>query len=180
MASVFDVAEFFIQAANGREDDQMTNLKLNKMLYYAQGACLARTGRPLFAEPIEAWNFGPVVPEVYHKYKGFERNPIISSQREVGADRFEEEELEAVLDVLREYGQFTGAKLVTLTHRQGTPWEQARTAGMRVIAPESIRAYFTEEPVARLGERLCQETVGVLPEDWYDAAEDEEWERYLG
>ena len=49
MATVFDVADFFIDIANMSEDDQMTNLKLNKLLYYAQGVFLARTGKPLFA-----------------------------------------------------------------------------------------------------------------------------------
>ena len=78
MADVFDVAEFFIQVANQSEDDQMTNLKLNKLLYYAQGAYLARTGKPLFENRIEAWDLGPVVPEVYHKYKVCGKNPIAS------------------------------------------------------------------------------------------------------
>ena len=79
MANVFDVADFFIQIANQSEDDQMTNLKLNKLLYYAQGVYLARTGRPLFDENIEAWTFGPVIPNIYRKYKVCGRNPIASS-----------------------------------------------------------------------------------------------------
>jgi uncharacterized phage-associated protein len=60
MADVFDVAAFFVQMANLSADDQMTNLKLNKLLYYAQGASLARTGNTLFNDSIEAWPYGPV------------------------------------------------------------------------------------------------------------------------
>ena len=67
MANVFDVADFFVQLANQSEDDQITNLKLNKLLYYAQGAFLARTGHPLFHNTMEAWPLGPVIPDVYHK-----------------------------------------------------------------------------------------------------------------
>ncbi len=59
MANVFDVADFFIQMTNHSEDDQITNLKLNKLLYYAQGAFLARTGKPLFENNMEAWTYGP-------------------------------------------------------------------------------------------------------------------------
>ena len=54
MADVFDVAAFFVQMANLRADDQITNLKLNKMLYYEQGASLSRTGITLFKDSIEA------------------------------------------------------------------------------------------------------------------------------
>lgn len=58
MANVFDVANFFVYVANQNEDDQMTNLKLNKLLYFAQGAFLSRTGRPLFSAEMEAWPLG--------------------------------------------------------------------------------------------------------------------------
>ncbi len=43
MANVFDIANFFIDIAIKTEDDFVTNLKLNKLIYYAQGAYLART-----------------------------------------------------------------------------------------------------------------------------------------
>ena len=54
MANVYDVADFFIDVCNNSTDDQITNLKLNKLLYYAQGCHLARTGKPLFDDKIEA------------------------------------------------------------------------------------------------------------------------------
>ena len=58
MATVFDFANFFIDLANKTDDDYITNLKLNKLLYFAQGVSLARTNNPLFQEAIEAWKFG--------------------------------------------------------------------------------------------------------------------------
>ena len=51
--------------------DLMTNLRLQKLLYFAQGWHLARFGRPLFDASIEAWPYGPVVPEVYRAYKEY-------------------------------------------------------------------------------------------------------------
>ncbi len=63
MADVFDAADFFIQIANQSEDDQMTNLKLNKLLYYTQGAFLART---LFS-PIGTTLTSPVLNLVSQK-----------------------------------------------------------------------------------------------------------------
>ena len=55
----------------------ITHLKLQKILYYAQADYLVENkGIPLFEEPIEAWQYGPVVRSVYDKYKQFGRNPI--------------------------------------------------------------------------------------------------------
>ena len=76
MANVFDVADFFIDIANKNTDDTLTNLKLNKLLYYAQGEYLARTGKPLFDDEIQAWDYGPVVPVIYYKYKRNNANEI--------------------------------------------------------------------------------------------------------
>lgn len=179
MADVFDVAEFFIQVANQSEDDQMTNLKLNKLLYYAQGAYLARTGKPLFENRIEAWDLGPVVPEVYHKYKVCGKNPIASEGDSVNLSSFEEEEREVLFDVMRDFGQYTGARLVNLTHQPDAPWSKAKEAGEKLIARETIRAYFLMNPVKRFGEKLKPPAVDALPADWYDPDEDAEWEAYL-
>jgi uncharacterized phage-associated protein len=49
----------------------MSNLKLQKLMYYAQGFSLVLFNKPLFPERIEAWIHGPVIPAVYHKYKGY-------------------------------------------------------------------------------------------------------------
>lgn len=178
MADASKVAEFFIQVANQGEDDQITNLKLNKLLYYAQGVCLARTGRPLFSETIEAWEFGPVVPSIYHQYKCCGKNPIAMSEDDVDYASFSSDELDAILDVIREFGQYTGAKLVSLSHRPDTPWSTARSEGSPVISIDTIRNYFLNNPVPTLKERITVPQDTVFPADWYDPSEDKEWEEY--
>lgn len=179
MANVYDVAAFFIQLANQSEDDQMTNLKLNKLLYYAQGVALARTGKPLFDAPVEAWPLGPVVPEVYRRYKVCGKSPIPVVEEGIEPSRFTEDEYEALLDVMREFGQYTGSKLVTLTHKEGTPWSDAMAAGASVLSEQSMKQYFTEHPVPKFSETVKAPKVNALPADWYDPAEDAEWEAYL-
>lgn len=179
MANVFDVAEVFIQFANQSEDDQMTNLKLNKLLYYAQGAFLARTGRPLFSNQIEAWDYGPVVPEVYHRYKVCGKNPIASGDEEIDSSRFSAEEMEALFDVMREFGRYTGSALVSLTHKAGTPWRKAKEARSQTIEQSAIRDFFLQNPVPRFQDRVTVPSVQALPADWYDPEEDAEWEAYL-
>ena len=67
MHSALDVARYIINYSN-KKDYHISNLKLQKLLYFTQAYYLAFTDshKPCFPERIEAWNFGPVVPEVYH------------------------------------------------------------------------------------------------------------------
>jgi uncharacterized phage-associated protein len=64
-----DVAEYFLTLVDDEAGDSLSNLKLQKLVYYAQGFHLALTEKPLFDEAIEAWEHGPVVPGLYHKLK---------------------------------------------------------------------------------------------------------------
>jgi uncharacterized phage-associated protein len=146
MANVYDVADFFIELANQDEEGEITNLKLQKLLFFAQSHFLAATGKPLFDNPIKAWDLGPVVPEVYEKYKSFERSPILSGrtapQRTNIPELFSDEEYAILLDVAREYCKYTAAYLVKKTHEAGTPW--AETTRNAVIDNGLIARYFSE------------------------------------
>lgn len=97
----------------------------------------------------------------------------------INTSAFTEEEMEAMLDVAREYGQYTGAKLVSMTHRPNTPWSETRRLGEKVISSTKIKQFFTEHPVTSIGSQINLEEVTVLPSDWYDSSEDAEWEAYL-
>lgn len=180
MANVYDVANFFIDACNNSTDDQMTNLKLNKLMYYAQGCHLARTGKPLFDDKIEAWKYGPVAPTVYRRYSVCGKEPIPSTDETYSSNVFSSEELDTLTDVMREFGQYTGSALVSMTHKAGTPWSDACAASQIEISQDSMKRYFEEHPVPRantLFERIP--AVDKLPSDWYDPEEDAEWEAYL-
>jgi uncharacterized phage-associated protein len=72
MKSAIDVANFLLFLK--RHDPrglELSNLKLQKLLYYSQGYNLALTSKPIFEEPIEAWKYGPVVKGIYHQFKVF-------------------------------------------------------------------------------------------------------------
>lgn len=68
MLSALVVSMFFIYLLQD-EDNGLSNMKLNKLLYYAQGYHLRRHSCPLFSEDIQACDYGPVVPVVYKHYK---------------------------------------------------------------------------------------------------------------
>ena len=75
MENIFKICNFLINRGVD-ENRPITNISLQKMLYFAQGFYLAEKDKPLFQEEIYAWKFGPVVKEVYHEYKYYGNNYI--------------------------------------------------------------------------------------------------------
>ena len=69
------VANEFLGLAK-KEKIEISNLKLIKLMYIAQGLSLSLSDRALFPDPIEAWKYGPVISSIYHEFKHFGRNPI--------------------------------------------------------------------------------------------------------
>ena len=183
MANVYDVADFFIELAEQYEEGEITNLKLNKLLYFAHGHYLAKTGKPLFDDPIEAWELGPVIPAIYHKYKMCGNHHIPATGKDV-AGSFTDEEYSILLDTAREYCKYTSAYLVGKTHEPETPWSQ--TSRNEVIDNARIASYFlSHDKIAHFSETLakknipaigCRDNSGVLvlPAD----ENDDYWDKY--
>jgi uncharacterized phage-associated protein len=116
-----EVAKYFVSLVDEEAGDSISNLKLQKLLYYAQGANLALYDAPLFPEPIEAWTHGPVVPDVYHRYKQHGGEPIPVEQ--VDLDAYNEQVREVLDEVNEVFGQFSALKLRAMTHNE-PPWIQ--------------------------------------------------------
>jgi uncharacterized phage-associated protein len=137
MMLAHDVAKYFVSLVDEEAGDSITNLKLQKLLYYAQGVNLALNDAPLFAEEIEAWTHGPVVPKEYHRYKqhGGEAIPV----ERVNLDVYPKELRELLDEVNEVFGQFSAAKLRAMTHNE-PPWKD--TPPGAVISTESMKAYF--------------------------------------
>jgi uncharacterized phage-associated protein len=141
MASALDVAKYFLRFSDEESGDLISNLKLQKLIYYAQGFHLALFDRPLFDEPVEAWQHGPVVPDVYHAYKehgGQGIPPPIESDFSC----FTNEQKEVLDEVYAVYGQFSAWKLRNMTHEE-SPWRD--TPSNMVITPERMKAFFDDK-----------------------------------
>lgn len=140
--TALDIASLFIQLANDI-DDTIDNLKLNKLLYYAQGWSLARNGKPLFKDEIQAWDYGPVVDDVYHAYKVCRKAPIQEPTYEFDEDKLSAEELELITDIYSNYGKFTSIALTNMTHEKDTPWSNVYVPREnRVISNRLMKNYF--------------------------------------
>ena len=143
MCKVSDVANFFVRLSLGGEEDFITNLKLNKLLYFAQGWSLVRLGRPLFQNDIQAWKYGPAVAYVYHDYKNCGCSPITFVDEGYSNSVFSGDQYALLLDVYAEYGRFTARALTSMTHESGTPWSLFYVEGENAVIPkEAIRDYF--------------------------------------
>lgn len=123
-----DAVRFFLHMGGSDdtdENDDITNMKLNKLLFFAQAASLQRFGRTLFDEPLEAWTYGPIVPQVYRQFKQYGRAPIPKDADGL-FDRgdYSVDELRLLCDVYLSYKPYTAKYLMEMTHLPGTPWRR--------------------------------------------------------
>lgn len=101
----------------------LSNLQLQKLVYIAHGYLLGWKNKPLISEPIEAWNYGPVVSPIYHEFKSY-RDGKIPVSSEVKTELDSDDEALGVIDgVLGLYGNMNAIQLVNLTHQPDTPWD---------------------------------------------------------
>jgi uncharacterized phage-associated protein len=144
MISALDVAWYFVQKGNG--DSSITQLKLQKLCYYAQGFYLAKYGVPLFFEAIEAWDYGPVVSELreLHSHRGADK---ISPNEDAFGVLISDTTIISILDeVWVQFGHHKAGKLVDMTHAE-SPWIEAYTGGRNTkISEIMMLRYFISHP----------------------------------
>lgn len=141
MYNVIDVAKYIILYCK-RKGYSISNLKLQKLLYFVQAQFLVKYGRPAFDEDIEAWDFGPVVPEAYHYFKMWGSSEIPSMIAK-GVEKVIHLEHQNTMDeILEQCAPFSATYLVELTHNQ-SPWEDSYDGSYNKIIPKnSIRRFF--------------------------------------
>lgn len=145
MLNALDVSKFFLRGLSSPDTmgDIISNLKLQKLLYYAQGIHLALTDGPLFKEDIVKWEYGPVVVEVYNEYKnkgvGSGALPIPDY---VDASLFSKSEKNSIYKTYNEYGQYSAWRLSQMTHKE-LPWKE--TKFNEVIQHNLLIRFFKSE-----------------------------------
>lgn len=163
----------------GEAFDDLTNMKLNKLLYFAQGYYMRKYGKPLFPDKIEAWEHGPVIPAVYSKFKQYGDKPIRGCDIAAVPDVSPEAE-DILFKVAKKYGKYTASALRNMTHVIGSPWDQFYQKG-RVhteIPQASILAYFSDADDLNAETKTFKESdfigyrdadgILVLPKEWDD------------
>lgn len=138
MATVYDVAQYLLYLDDANEGEGVSNLKLQKLVYYSQGFFGAIFDQKLFNSSISAWTHGPVVSDLYHAFKSNGANPIPFTGFD--EDSLLEDEKELIAEVYEVFGQYSAWKLRNMTHEE-EPWlNHEETADE--IPFEELKNYF--------------------------------------
>ncbi|HBB95389.1 MAG TPA: hypothetical protein DC054_08350 [Blastocatellia bacterium] len=144
-----------IAGAKGRT---LTNMQLQKLVYIAHGYSLAILQKPLIKQIVEAWRYGPVVPDLYHALRQYGNGVVNSPINILPAEELSETDKALLASVESAYGRFTGPQLSTMTHREGTPWREVYRPNAffnnDVIPDSLIKEHYV---------RLLNERAGIVP-----------------
>jgi uncharacterized phage-associated protein len=113
--SVFDIANYFLLKAAQDGHELLSNLKLQKLVYYAQGLSCVIFDRPLFSEKIVAWSYGPVAPALYQKYKRYQARGI-PADKSFDPGMIVGKAKELLDDIYKFFGQYSAIRLMELAH----------------------------------------------------------------
>ena len=142
-----DIADCFLRIVDRDSGSTITPLKLQKILYYAQGYYLAMYDKELFKEDFQAWAHGPANPKIYDMYKKYGYNSIDYPSGK--PKKVSEETLKFLYDIWNTFGIYDGKYLEILTHQE-EPWINARKKAKchdgdsctEIITKESMKVFF--------------------------------------
>ncbi|WP_341792630.1 Panacea domain-containing protein [Rickettsia endosymbiont of Ceutorhynchus obstrictus] len=138
--SCFDVANYFLVLIDREAGDIITQLKLQKLIYFAQGIHLALFDKPLFNEEIEAWEFGPVAPKLRIPFGNLKRVPI-PAPGEMDFDIYTEQQKHFIYKIYSIYGEISAHRLSDLTHMHSI-WQEAIERKDTTITKQEMHKFF--------------------------------------
>jgi uncharacterized phage-associated protein len=143
MHSSLTIANRFLALATER-GDTLTPMQLLKLVYIAHGWMLGLYGVPLINHSVQAWKYGPVIPELYRAINQFRSSPVqgpLPAPADDGLVGLEEDLIDQVYDL---YGMRSGLDLSRLTHKPGSPWAQTYREGVSnlVISNDLIEDHY--------------------------------------
>lgn len=156
--STAKVANYFLDKASS-EGRALTPMQLLKLAYIAHGWNLGYQRGPLFDEPVEAWQYGPVISSLYHRIKSFGSGAVTSKVPEsffASSAPIDPTTMSLLDAVWNAYSGYSGLQLSTMTHRSNTPWDitwkQSNGARGAVIDNNLIKRHY-EERIAQNEQR---------------------------
>lgn len=150
-----DVANYVVNYSIEQECP-VSNLKLQKLLYYIQAASLVERQKPAFQDEISAWTYGPVVEPVYHRFKLYANCEIDKAvtERELHLFSLEAEpvaydpasvialaDVGLIHQVVDSYREKNALQMVAKTHGE-EPWKNAHQKGDNYISQQAIKDYY--------------------------------------
>lgn len=135
MSTALDLSKYIVSKCV-EDNDPISNLQLQKILYYIQVYFL-RHDKIAFPDAIEAWQFGPVVPNVYYYYCGYGAMPIVSVHENFTVESKDENIINGIVESKRDLPPW---KLVEETHKKNGAWDRIYKNGVgnRNIIPVEL------------------------------------------
>lgn len=155
------VANFVLDVCD-EEGILVTNLALQKLVYFCHAWHLVEFDEPLIKQDFEAWDYGPVLQYLYREFKHCGRSAIrarskklnrFSGKQEIALFEAPKDKIEFLRKVIGFYGKLTASQLVEISHAEGGPWDKVWNhdgkinPGMR-IENADIRSYYSTLPRA--------------------------------
>jgi len=138
------VANLFLYWAN-KNGDLITNLKMQKLLYYAQAWHLVNFNQRLFRDKILAWKLGPVIEGLYQEWKHFGYSPIKHTNTEREASPFSRPQLKFLEEFFAIYSNLSSTAMVSMTHAEA-PWKNAIANGENTeISPVEMKEFYEKQ-----------------------------------
>lgn len=150
MYSAAAVANAFLDLAQ-RDGVKLTNMKLQKLVYIAHGWCLALLKKPLIGDDIRAWQFGPVIPNLYDVLRFYGASVVTEHVPAREAVDPGCPEMGVIRAVWNSYKGYPAFMLSAITHRPGTPWSETWAMNQYgTIEDELISAHYNQLRVKRI------------------------------
>lgn len=139
MNSAINIAKYVINKCN-ELSNPISNLQLQKILYYIQGNYYAKFNEKLFREDIEAWKYGPVIPEVYYEFNKYSSGNI-RDEFEVDYLEIDSERLDYIDNIIQSNCKLTAWQLVEKSHKED-PWRLHYDRSFNKVIPSKIIKEF--------------------------------------
>jgi uncharacterized phage-associated protein len=151
-----DVARYFLAKTDADVGDLISNLKLQKLCYYAQGVGLVARNEPMFGEEIQAWLHGPVVPVLWRHFREF-GSAALPPVDDLELDAYTPADRRVLDDVYEYYGQYSAWRLREMTHGEA-PWADAYGQGgpNTTIDLDSLHRFFSTQVAETYAKRYEQ------------------------
>lgn len=146
--SAYAIANAFIQKAMDGGLPNLSPMKLQKLMYFAQAWHLQIVDKPLMDDNFARWQHGPVVPAIYHEFKAYGYKPITHMATTLSVDQGgytmnvptiprEDKSTWNLIDaIVKKYGHIDGPALSNLTHLPGSAWAKNGADGSVITADE--------------------------------------------
>ena len=155
MYSFKAVANYFLDKGD-KDGIEISPMKLIKLVYIAHGWFLALKDKPLLEDYVHAWDYGPVIPDLYHEFKEYGSKPIYTRAIALKNDSVykpnvsDKQDKRFLNSVWKAYKRFDALKLSAMTHVEGSPWHTVRyklspeesNRKYPIIPDDEIKAYY--------------------------------------